>query len=373
MKLLVITHVNHTQKDNKFYGYAPYTREMNLWFRHVDEVTVIAPVRKRDLSAIDEPYSHSNLNVKNIPAIEFTSIGKSLVSFFKIPSILWTIYKACKSVDHIHLRCPGNVGLLGCFVQVLFPKTNKSAKYAGNWDPVSKQPWSYKLQKRILKSEFLTKKMKALVYGDWKETSKNIVPFFTASYSENEKVEVKDKILDNKIHLLFVGTVSSNKRPMLSIKVVHHLIEKGHQAVLHIYGEGSECEIIKDYIVNHNLSENVILYGNKTKEEVKKAYQSAHFLVFMSKSEGWPKVVAEAMFWKCLPISTNVSCIPQMLGFGERGSILPPNETAIVLEIENYILSQSTYQEKANNAYNWSRKYTLDIFDKEIKNILVEN
>ena len=136
MKLLVITHVNHTQKDNKFYGYAPYTREMNLWFRHVDEVTVIAPVRKRDLSAIDEPYSHSNLNVKNIPAIQFTSIGKSLVSFFKIPSIVWTIYRACKSADHIHLRCPGNVGLLGCFVQVLFPKTNKSAKYAGNWDPV---------------------------------------------------------------------------------------------------------------------------------------------------------------------------------------------------------------------------------------------
>jgi hypothetical protein len=36
--------------------------------------------------------------------------------------------------DHIHLRCPSNIG---CWVACSnsFPKTPKSAKYAGNWDP----------------------------------------------------------------------------------------------------------------------------------------------------------------------------------------------------------------------------------------------
>ena len=58
---------------------------------------------------------------------------------------------------------------------------------------------------------------------------------------------------------------------------------------------------------------------------MKKAFIEAHFLIFISKSEGWPKVVAEAMFWKCLPISTDVSCVAYMLDYGKRGTIVSPN------------------------------------------------
>ncbi|MFK2820705.1 glycosyltransferase [Flavobacteriaceae sp. LMIT009] len=373
MNFLIITHVNHTQDGGHYYGYAPYIREMNLWLKHVDEVTIVAPLKNRNISEIDAHYEHSNLLLRDIPSIQFTSIGKTFVSLFKIPVILWTLFLACRRADHIHLRCPGNIGLLGCFVQIFFPNKSKGAKYAGNWDPKSLQPWSYKLQKRILKSEFLTRKMKVLVYGDWKETSKNIVPFFTASYSENEKEAVNDKTLNNKINLLFVGTMSSNKRPMHSVKVTHQLKERGYDVALDIYGEGKERSIIEDYIKDNNLKGNVILHGNQNKEELKKAYQKAHFLVFMSRSEGWPKVVAEAMFWKCLPISTQVSCVPEMLGFGERGSIVVPDVEAVVSEIENYILGKNNYQEKVTKAHNWSRNYTLDKFEKEIKHILIED
>jgi len=52
-----------------------------------------------------------------------------------------------KSANHIHLRCPGNIGLLACLIQILFPNTPKTSKYAGNWDPNAKQPFTYKIQK----------------------------------------------------------------------------------------------------------------------------------------------------------------------------------------------------------------------------------
>lgn len=370
MKFLIVTHVNHAVKKGKFYGYAPYIQEMNLWLKHVDEVEIIAPLSKREISAIDKPYNHSKLTLRTIPAIQFTSASKAFVSLFKIPIIMWAIYKACRSAHHIHLRCPGNIGLLGCLVQILFPGKSKSAKYAGNWDPKSKQPGSYNLQKWILKNELITKKMKTLVYGDWKQSSKNILPFFTASYLESEKEDIVNKILDKKVNLLFVGTVSSNKRPLLSVKVAQQLKQKGFDVSLNIYGEGKEKLTIENYINENNLKEEVFLYGNQTKEVIKKAYKEAHFLVFVSKSEGWPKVVAEAMFWKCLPISTNVSCVPQMLGFGERGSIVVPDVEAVVAEIENYILGKNNYQEKVTKAHNWSRNYTLDKFEKEVSKLL---
>lgn len=370
MKFLIITHVLHTSKDEKYYGYAPYIREMNLWLKHVDEVTIVAPLKSRALSPIDIPYEHSKLTFKSIPAIQFTSAANALVSLLKIPVILWAIFSACRKADHIHLRCPGNIGLLGCFVQILFPKKSKTAKYAGNWDPAATQSRSYKLQKKILKNEFLTRNMKVLVYGDWKDQSKNIIPFYTASYWEDEKETIENKTLRSKINLLFVGTVSANKRPLLTAKVLRHLKQKGYQVTLHIYGDGKEMSTIKDYINANNLEGDIILHGNQDKEVIKKAYQKAHFLVFMSRSEGWPKVVAEAMFWKCLPISTQVSCVPQMLGFGKRGSIVPPDENCIVTEIEEYLQNELTYQEKVNNASYWSRLYTLDKFEEEISKLI---
>ena len=52
---------------------------------------------------------------------------------------------------------------------------------------------------------------------------------------------------------------------------------------------------IEKYIETKNLKKHVILKGNCSRDEVIKAYQKSHFLVLPSKSEGWPKVLSEAM------------------------------------------------------------------------------
>ena len=110
--------------------------------------------------------------------------------------------------DHIHLRCPGNVGLLGSLVQVFFPSKPKTAKYAGNWDPKAKQPLSYKIQKWLLSNTLLTKNMTVLVYGEWPNQTKNIKSFFTATYREADKKEIQIRKLEADIQFVFVGTLS---------------------------------------------------------------------------------------------------------------------------------------------------------------------
>ena len=71
-----------------------------------------------------------------------------------LPIVFDRVVVAMKNADHIHWRCPGNMGLIGAIVQILFPKKNKTAKYAGNWDPKAKQPFTYKLQRWILSNTF---------------------------------------------------------------------------------------------------------------------------------------------------------------------------------------------------------------------------
>lgn len=369
MRFVVITHAEHTSKAGKLYSYGPYVREMILWTKHVSTIEIIAPASQEKINAIDVAY-RKRTEFTVIPNFNITTVKNIFKSLFSIPIIMYVIYKAMKRADHIHLRCPGNVGLLGCVVQILFPSKPKTVKYAGNWDSNSKQPLSYKVQKWILRNTLLTKNAKVLVYGDWKETSKNIIPFFTASYSENEKEPIEDKKLNTQINFLFVGTLSIGKQPLVSIKVVHELLKKGYKVQLNIYGEGSERNCIEQYIEKYNLQEIVFLHGNQPKECVKEAYKKSNFLVFISKSEGWPKVVAEAMFWKCLPISTAVSCVPDMLAHGDRGSLVNANIEAIVIEIETYFTNPELYKKKVQAAFDWSRKYTLDKFENQIELLL---
>jgi len=371
MNFGIITHAEHKLIGKDIFAYEPYVREMNLWGKHVEKVTILAPIYKdQRVSKIDSKYNHSSIEFIKIQNFDITNLKSSIRSIFVIPKICFQIYKVMKSVDHIHLRCPGNIGLLGCFIQVLFPEKNKTVKYAGNWDPISKQPLSYKIQKWILSNVYLTKNCKVLVYGQWSNQSKNIVPFFTASYSKEEIIEIKPKNLKNIIKLLFVGNFSSGKQPLLTVEIAEKLILKGYNVQLDMFGNGAEFNVVKQYISKNKLHKNVILHGNQSKEVVKKAFQESHFLVFISKSEGWPKVVAEAMFWSCLPISSRISCIPFMLGNGDRGSIVNPDITEIVTELEKYLGNESIYLKKVIKAKDWSQEFILEKFENEIKKIL---
>ena len=87
-------------------------------------------------------------------------------------------------------------------------------------------------------------------------------------------------------------------------------------------------------------------------------------------SEGWPKAVAEGMFWGCLPIASKVSCVPNMLENGKRGLLLDLKLNQDVQNIESILKNNNLYQDKVINAVQWSRQFTMDVFEDEIKLLL---
>lgn len=370
MNFVIITHVQHIKENSKYYGYAPYVREMNIWLKYVDKVTVVAPIETTKLDNIHLAYQHKNLKFTEVSNFNTTSFLNSLRTLLKLPAILWTIFLAMKKADHIHLRCPGNMGLLGCFVQILFPRTTKTAKYAGNWDPNAKQPISYKIQKWILNNTFLTKNMQVLVYGEWEGSSKNIKPFFTATYSEAIKEPILPRSLKQKINFVFVGTLSIGKMPLYAIQLVENLKMLGVDVQLNLFGDGILRNELEKYIESNNLAAYIFLKGNQNKESIEQAYKESHFLILASKSEGWPKVVAEAMFWGSLPLTTNVSCVNYMIDSENRGKLLSlqlEKDTQLVYDL---IQNEAQYFKMCIEARNWSQHFTTEYFENEIIKLL---
>ncbi|MGO4906660.1 glycosyltransferase [Flavobacterium sp. W20_MBD1_R3] len=370
MKFVVITHVPHIKEEKKYYAYAPYVLEMNIWGNYVKEILIVAPMASTDKTAIDCAYNHSNIKFTAIANFDILNFKSLFNAFFKIPSICRYIFVGMKNADHIHLRCPGNIGLLGCFVQILFPNTPKTAKYAGNWDPKSKQPWTYELQRWILSNTFLTRNMQVLVYGEWEGSSGNIKPFFTATYSEKDKMAVVPKVLQGVVDFVFVGTLVYGKHPLYAVQLVENLHQKGYLVRLRLYGEGVERNVLEEYVAANQLESIVFLKGNQSKETLQKAYQDSHFVVLPSDSEGWPKVIAEGLFWGCVPLATAVSCVPFMLDYGNRGILLEMDLEKDILQIETVLSNQSVFDYKQTTGAEWSRGYTMDFFEAEIEKLL---
>ncbi len=369
MKFAIITYILHKEHENSYYSYEPYIREMNIWIRHVDEVIVVAPKISAIPGIIETSYKYNNISFRNIPSISFLNLPQILRSLLMIPKISLKIILAMSEADHIHLRCPGNIGLIASLLQIFFPNKSKTVKYAGNWDPNSSQPWSYRLQKWILGNTFLSRNIKVLVYGEWPNQSSNILPFFTASFSETEKV-LYEKNITTPFKFMFVGSLTVGKRPLFAIQLVESLLKWGISCNLEIYGTGEVHGELQEYIDTNRLKEFVSIKGNYKLEDLKEVYVTSHFLILASKSEGWPKAIAEAMFFGCIPIATSVSCVPYMLDHGRRGILIQTNSEKAANSLIAILMDERKLIELSKKAMTWSNQYTLEKFENEIKELL---
>ena len=387
-------------------AYAPYVREMDIWFDQVEVARMAAPDEYPfPLKTI--AFKRQDFLFKDLPFMKFEGLKDSILSLLRIPQIFIKLVIEIRKSDHIHLRCPGNISLLGSIAQVFFPKNPKSVKYAGNWDPEAKQPWTYRFQKWILSNRFLSRNIKVLVYGNWPNQSDNIIPFFTASFSEKEK-EFIAKDFEQPYKFIFTGNLVEGKGIFEAIDLIESLKNKGVISELDIYGDGVLEDSLRSYIQKKELQNLVKLKGRKSLEELKQAYKKAHFVVLLSDSEGWPKVLAEGMWYGCIPVATAVSCVPWMLGEGNRGVLIPDLEKREENKEKRGILlndeSQKNRQLECSDgsrdvsrteffkddlasltkllkhpeklkqmsiaAQEWSQQYTLERFEKAIREIL---
>ena len=368
MKFGIFTHAEHFPDKGKLYAYGPYVKEINIWINNFEKVLVVAPENPNPDKKIELPYHHSNISFQNLPVIHVDEDG-FLSSLQKGIKVFWKCLKYMNSCDHLHIRCPGNIGLIALLASIFHPSKPKTIKYAGNWDQNSIQPLSYRFQKRLLNNKWLIRKKKVLIYGEWPVQPDHIISFFTASFSEFDKTKI-DKSINDDLNFIFCGALVPGKNPLLAIKIIHKLLKEGHSVYLDMYGDGTEKEKLKTYILENGLSKRISIHGNQPQSLLVEAYKKSHFCILPSKSEGWPKAIAEGMFYGCVPIATKISCIPWMLDNGKRGIIIDENLTTATNRIKEVINSKKQYYHMSQKAMQWSRKYTLEKFEKAIAEVL---
>jgi glycosyltransferase involved in cell wall biosynthesis len=83
-------------------------------------------------------------------------------------------------------------------------------------------------------------------------------------------------------------------------------------------------------------------------------------LVLISKTEGWPKAVAEAMAFGVCCIGASEGFVPSMLAEG-RGFTVPAGDSSALLSLLRELHGDSHRRvDTGNRAAEWARQYTLE-------------
>jgi glycosyltransferase involved in cell wall biosynthesis len=144
-----------------------------------------------------------------------------------------------------------------------------------------------------------------------------------------------EKNYDCTLNLLFSGRLDNNKRPELSVEITKILRDNGIKVKLNIAGEGPLIQKLKQLIKIYQLEDTVELLGFLSKQNLIEKLNDSHFILLLSKTEGFGLSALEGMQYGSVPIVTETSGIKEIICHGKNGFII--DEANIINKTEEII------------------------------------
>jgi glycosyltransferase involved in cell wall biosynthesis len=196
-------------------------------------------------------------------------------------------------------------------------------------------------------------------------------PSFTAREARQALSSTSDKQLDLPLRLLFAGRLSPGKGAVRALQILVQLTRRGIDARLDFAGDGICEAILRRLAGEHGLESKVGLPGWLSQSQLHSLYQRAHFIVLPSVSEGWPKVLSEAMAFGAVPLAGAVSCIPQVMAQTGAGIALPPHDTdAFACAIAHFVREPAQWAAHRRNGYASAHLFTYETYVHRVCQLL---
>ena len=370
-RLLIVSHVVHYQYEGKLYAYSPYAKEIELWADLFHELLIASPLHQDTPPADCIPFEHKNIRVLPQPEFGGPAFKDKLIQVMALPLMVHSLAKAMRQADAIHVRCPGNLGLLGVLLAPFYTRY-RIAKYAGQWNDYPGEALTTRLQKALLKSKWWNAPV--TVYGQWPHQPKNVVPFFTSIMSDQQMTSAQkmasEKTLHDPLRVVYIGRLTKAKNVHTLLQAIGLFLGSGRRCECRIIGTGPEYDSLKKLTEELRIAGSVQFVGGLPFEEVLAQYQWADVLVLASETEGWPKAITEAMAFGVVCIGSNRGLIPQILT-DERGFLVKPGDTQELADALIQISdSKEGYITKSRNASHWSKPYTNSRLQESLKELM---
>ena len=348
-------------------GWGPTITEINHLANDYDLIYHLAFLYEGKPKMSSIPYLAENIEFIALPISGGTSILDKLFILQSIPQTLNRINRVLKKVDAFQFRTPIGFGVYLIPYLTFFSSKEGWYKYAGNWNQKNASI-GYRLQRYFLKKQ----NRKVTINGRWPDQPENCLTFENPCLTKEERL-LGEQILNVKryeapFRFCFVGRLEDEKGVQRIIDAINSLKSKGLIQQIDMIGDGLKRQDYQNQITKNRLP--IKLHGFLPRDKVFEIYKEAHFLLLPSTaSEGFPKVIAEAMNYGCIPIVSSVSSIGQYVN-ASNGYIIKPTT---VEKLHNILESVENTQgkelkSKADNGYLVSKDFTFEHYRFRIKN-----
>lgn len=323
MKLAIISHTEHYKTPSgNLVGWGPTIKEINHLADVFDDIYHVAMLKEDIAPPSALPYDSDRIHFVQIPNSGGQTLGQKFNIIWHAPKTIATVFGILKKVDEFQFRAPTGIGVYLIPLLVLFTRKKGWFKYAGNWNQ-SNPPLGYGLQRFFLKQQSRI----VTINGQWNNQPKHCLTFENPCL-ETEDIDqgrllLKQKSYSPPFKFCFVGRLEEEKGVLRIIEAFSSLSNDLKYLVggIHFVGDGKERNSFESLAEAHNLP--VIFHGFLSREQVFDVYAACHFFLLPSSaSEGFPKVIAEAMNFGCIPLVSNVSSISQYVLNEENGFVI---------------------------------------------------
>ncbi|MBX2955223.1 MAG: glycosyltransferase family 4 protein [Cyclobacteriaceae bacterium] len=284
-----------------------------------------------------------------------------------LPYLLIVIVKNVLRHKVVHTRGPSIPALIVSMISLVDTSRLYWHKYAGNWMQ-EKSPIAYALHRWLLK---LNKRTVVTINGSWSGQQKHILSF------ENPCLTVKElqyglesygnKSYDGRLTILFVGNLIPSKGLHKILDALRSFSAENIEQLL-VAGDGPQRNELE--VGAKSLCIPVIFSGAISRAELQRLYTKSHIILLPSQSEGFPKVIAEAAAFGCVPVVSNVSSISQYISDGFNGILLEKeaNGKEIASALSEFILNREKLAFIAGNATKMAGAFTYEVYNERVRN-----
>ncbi len=361
-KLLVISDTGVLRNDKETYGFGPVVKELDkLYF--FDTIIWICFNRPDQINN----KSYLKIDDKHIKVIALKKTGgprilDKIMILLYYPKYIFVICRAILKTKYIHVRAPSNPAVIAMFLSLFFPDKKFWFKYAGDW--TGQASYFYIQQRKWLKR--LKKNSKITVNGFWENQPNNVIAFENPCLDdkdrENGHISIHNKPQFASRNYCFVGGLNKNKGCNLFLQVLALASANEYSKIgtVHIVGDGDLRETLEALALKINLP--IIFHGTISKERLAEIYKTSHFIVLPSRSEGFPKVIAEGTNYGCVPIVSNISCLDQYIQNGRNGFLIEDiNEQGVSESLKmSFTISESEFNNMIRMNYDLARIFTYE-------------
>jgi glycosyltransferase involved in cell wall biosynthesis len=372
VKLLIISNMAHyLDFQGRLVGWGPAVQEIDYLARLFDEVGHIGCLHSEPAPASALAYQAKNLRFVPLDPTGGETLKDKLGILGHAAEYLRVIEKELPNFDVVHVRAPANIPLFAILGLAIarYPRY-RWVKYAGNWSPQDAEAWSYTFQRWLLRQNF--HRGVVTVNGRWSNQAHHIYSFFNPCLKEAERDRgehiAESKKLGLPVQILFVGRTEKAKGAENVLQIAQLLMQQGVDFNLNLIGDSPQRMEYENWAKTHHLQDKIHFCGWLPRPEIEPFYAASHLMLLPSYSEGWPKVLSEAMAYGVVPLAGAVSSIPQILGELGVGRALPPDDIAAYVQaIQGYLAQPERWQAESQRGAAAAHHFTYDAYLQQVR------